>query len=127
VGLLHGRAQGVVEIISASGFYDYQAKYTPGYSRYEYPAKLSANLTNRIQAIAEVIFAQAGCRDFARVDFLLAGDVDVRLLEINTIPGLTATSLLPKSASCNGYDFERLAIAMLQPAIERFQQSTIAG
>ncbi len=127
VGLLDGKAQGVVEIISARGFYDYQAKYTPGYSRYEYPAKLSADLTDRIQSIAEAIFAHAGCRDFARVDFLLAGDDDVRLLEINTIPGLTATSLLPKSASCNGYDFEQLAIAMLQPAIARFQQSTFAG
>jgi D-alanine-D-alanine ligase len=127
VGLLHGKAQGVVEIISASGFYDYQAKYTPGYSRYEYPAKLSADLTRRIQLMAEAIFEHAGCRDFARVDFLLAGDDDVRLLEINTIPGLTATSLLPKSASCNGYNFEQLAIAMLQPAIERFQQITLAG
>jgi D-alanine-D-alanine ligase len=127
VGLLHGKAQGVVEIISARGFYDYQAKYTPGYSSYEYPAKLSAELTCRIQLMAEAIFEQAACRDFARVDFLLAGEDDVRLLEINTIPGLTATSLLPKSASCNGYDFEQLAIAMLQPAIDRFQQGTIAG
>jgi D-alanine-D-alanine ligase len=122
VGLLHGKAQGLVEIISTRGFYDYEAKYTPGYSRYEFPAKLDDQLTSDIQQLAERIFAQAGCRDFARVDFLLAGEKDVRLLEINTIPGLTATSLLPKSASCKGYDFEQLAVAMLQPAIARFEQ-----
>jgi D-alanine-D-alanine ligase len=126
VGLLHGKAQGIVEIISARGIYDYEAKYTPGYSRYEFPAKLAVDLTRDIQQMAERIFVAAGCRDFARVDFLLADEADVRLLEINTIPGLTATSLLPKSASCNGYDFEQLAVAMLQPAIGRFQQRNAA-
>lgn len=123
VGLLNGKAQGIVEIVSTSGFYDYQAKYTPGFSRYEYPAKLPAELTKQIQLMSERIFSAAGCRDFARVDFLLAGESDVRLLEINTIPGLTATSLLPKSASCNGYTFEQLAAAMVQPAIARWNSN----
>ena len=119
VGVLHGKAMGVVEIVSASGVYDYQAKYTPGSTRYRVPAPLDAALEARVKAEAEALFAACGCRDFARIDFLLDG-TQPYFLEINTLPGLTATSLLPKSASCIGLDFEALALELLAPALARF-------
>lgn len=118
VGVLNGRAMGVVEIVSASGVYDYEAKYTPGATEYRYPAELAAEVETRIKADAEALFAACGCRDFARIDFLLDG-AESYFLEINTLPGLTATSLLPKSASCVGLDFESLGRALVSPAIER--------
>lgn len=118
VGVLNGRAMGVVEIVSASGVYDYEAKYTPGATEYRYPAELAAEVEARIKADAEALFAACGCRDFARIDFLLDG-AESYFLEINTLPGLTATSLLPKSASCVGLDFESLGRDLVSPAIER--------
>ena len=119
VGVLKGAAMGVVEIVSASGVYDYTAKYAAGSTEYRYPAKLEPELEARIKAQSEALFDACGCRDFARIDFLLDG-AQLYFLEINTLPGLTATSLLPKSASCVGFDFESLAAELVAPAIERF-------
>ena len=119
VGLLEGKAMGIVEIVSASGVYDYEAKYTAGRTEYRFPAKLDAAVEQRIKAAAETIFGACGCRDFARVDFLLAAETPY-FLEVNTLPGLTATSLLPKSASCEGHDFEMLAAKLVSPALQRF-------
>ena len=119
VGVLKGAAMGVVEIVSASGVYDYTAKYTAGLTEYRYPAELESELEVRIKAQEEALFDACGCRDFARIDFLLDG-AQLYFLEINTLPGLTATSLLPKSASCVGFDFESLAGELVAPAVERF-------
>jgi len=120
VGVLQGAAMGIVEIASASGVYDYKAKYTPGSTEYRYPAELDAGVEARIKAQAEELFDACGCRDFARIDFLLDGKQSY-FLEINTLPGLTPTSLLPKSASCIGFDFETLAAELVVPAIGRFK------
>jgi len=119
VGLLHGAAMGVVEIRSSSGVYDYRAKYTPGSTEYLFPADLNAEVEARIKDEAERLFDACGCRDFARIDFLLEGTRPY-LLEVNTLPGLTATSLLPKSAGCIGLDFDRLAAELVAPALARF-------
>jgi D-alanine-D-alanine ligase len=121
VGVLKGAAMGIVEIVSQTGVYDYQAKYTPGSTEYRYPAELEPAIEAKIKAHAEQLFDACGCRDFARIDFLLDGTRPY-FLEINTLPGLTATSLLPKSASCVSYDFEQLAAELVGPAIARFQQ-----
>ena len=126
VGVLHGAAMGVVEIVSASGVYDYKAKYTPGSTEYRYPAELQPEVEARIKADAEALFTACGCRDFARIDFLLDG-VESYFLEINTLPGLTATSLLPKSASCVGLDFESLGRDLVSPAIGRFNARETKG
>jgi D-alanine-D-alanine ligase len=120
VGVLQGAAMGVVEIVSQSGVYDYQAKYTPGSTEYLFPAALEPKVEAQIKAYAEQLFDACGCRDFARIDFLLEAQRPY-FLEINTLPGLTATSLLPKSASCVGFDFEQLAAQLVSPAIQRFQ------
>ncbi len=119
VGLLGGAAMGVIEILSGSGAYDYTAKYTPGGSEYRVPAELPEALARRIRSQAERLFAACGCRDFARIDFILE-DSTPYLLEVNSLPGLTGTSLLPMSASCQGYDFAELAMALVRPAMERF-------
>ena len=119
VGLLNGEAMGIVEILSPEGKYDFTAKYTPGATEYRYPAELEPAIQTRIKKDSEALFAHCGCRDFARIDFLLEGTV-AYFLEINTLPGLTATSLLPKSASCTGMDFETLARELVTPAIQRF-------
>ncbi|MGJ8653503.1 MAG: D-alanine--D-alanine ligase family protein [Opitutaceae bacterium] len=120
VGVLDGAAMGIVEIVSSTGVYDYKAKYTPGSTEYRFPAELPADVETQIKTAAEALFKACGCRDFARIDFLL-DDQDAYFLEINTLPGLTATSLLPKSASCIGLDFESLAAKLVAPAIARFE------
>jgi D-alanine-D-alanine ligase len=125
VGVLEGVAMGVVEIVSQSGVYDYKAKYTPGSTEYLYPADLEPAVEAAIKEQAERLFEACGCRDFARIDFLLDGSCPY-FLEINTLPGLTATSLLPKSASCVGFDFEQLAAKLVAPAIARFNEGGAA-
>jgi D-alanine-D-alanine ligase len=122
VGLLDGRAMGIVEIVPLAGVYDYKAKYTKGSSEYRFPAPLDAPVTAAIAAAAERLFAACGCRDFARADVFLEPDGRFYFLEINTMPGMTETSLMPKSASCVGLDFASLVRRMAAPALARAAQ-----
>lgn len=121
VGLLGGKAMGIVEIRPKAGVYDFTNKYTSGNTDYLFPAPIDAASTEKIKAAAERLFTACACRDFARADVILQTDGSFYFLEVNTMPGLTATSLLPKSASCIGLDFEALTAAMIAPAIERFR------
>jgi D-alanine-D-alanine ligase len=121
VGVLHGQALGVVEVIPKGGVFDYKSKYESGFTRYQFPAILSPEVEQGLQSDAETAFAACGCRDFARVDFIGEKDGSWCFLEVNTIPGLTETSLLPKSASCVGYDFNRLVQELVSPSIKRFR------
>ena len=120
IGLLEGRAMGVVEIVPLAGVYDYKTKYTKGSSEYRFPAALPAGVTAAIGAAAERLFRAGGCRDFARADVFLEPDGTFCFLEINTMPGMTETSLMPKSASCLGLDFAALARRMVSPALARW-------
>jgi len=124
LGLLDGQALGLVEIVPRQGVYDYRSKYTPGSSEYLYPAPVAADLAARIQAAAEALFRACGCRDFARADLFLEPDGRFYFLEINTLPGMTETSLLPKSASCLGLDFPTLVRRMVAPACARALRSS---
>jgi D-alanine-D-alanine ligase len=120
-GVLNGRALGVVEICPRAGVYDYANKYTAGATEYFAPARIGEEAAEAARQGAEVAFAVCGCRDFARVDFILrAGDKAPFLLEVNTLPGMTGTSLLPKSAGCCGLDFAALTREMALPALRRF-------
>lgn len=121
VGILHGRALGIVEIRPASGVYDYASKYTQGLTEYFAPAPIEEDLAARIRRAAEAAFAACGCRDYARVDFRLSTQDEPFLLEINTLPGMKETSLLPMSARCAGLDFTALVKEMVQPAVERYR------
>jgi len=120
VGVLNGRAMGVVEIRPKSGVYDFASKYTKGMTEYFAPAPIDDHWTARAKAAAETAFDACHCRDYARVDFILSEQDGLFLLEINTLPGMKETSLLPMSARCVGLDFSALVREMVSPALQRF-------
>jgi D-alanine-D-alanine ligase len=97
----------VTEIISKNEFFDYEAKYTPGKSDEITPADLSAAVTNEIQRISLQIYEILGCRGIVRVDFIVIGDIP-HFIEINTVPGMTKESLVPKQAAAAGISLEEL-------------------
>ena len=122
IGLLDGQPMGLVEIVALTGVYDYKTKYTKGASEYRFPAAVGPELTAAIGMAAARLFAACGCRDFARADVFLEPDGRFYFLEINTMPGMTETSLMPKSASCVGLDFPSLVRRMAAPALARAVQ-----
>ena len=124
VGILHGHSLGIVEIIPNGGVYDYQRKYTPGSTVYKFPAVLDPEIEFELKDQTDNVFSRFDCRDFARVDFIINEDGLAYFLEVNTIPGLTPTSLLPKSASCAGYNFDQLCRKLVEPAMSRFLENT---
>lgn len=126
VGVLAGRALGVVEIRPKSGIYDFTSKYTKGMTEYFAPAPLDGALTQQAQRAAEAAFAACGCRDYARVDFILSAQSELYLLEINTLPGMKETSLLPMSARCAGLDFIALVRELVKPAVLRFREASFS-
>lgn len=107
----------LVEIVPQGGFYDYEAKYTPGATEEIVPARLSPELTRQAQELAVRAHQALGCRGFSRTD-MLVGDDGVWVLEVNTIPGMTPTSLLPRSAEAAGISFPRLVERMIDLALE---------
>jgi D-alanine-D-alanine ligase len=127
IGVLNGRALGVVEIRPRSGVYDYASKYTKGASEYFAPAPIDAAATAATKAAALASYEACGCRDYARVDFIFSANSELYLLEINTLPGMKETSLLPMSARCEGLDFAALVREMATPALQRFQAATFSG
>lgn len=126
VGVMNGKAMGIVEIRPKSGVYDYASKYTKGLTEYLAPAPFDAAMTSRIQRAAETAFAACGGRDYARVDFIVSDENELYLLEINTLPGMKETSLLPMSARCGGLDFTALVWEMVGPAVQRFSTAAAA-
>ncbi|HEY4989064.1 MAG TPA: ATP-grasp domain-containing protein, partial [Opitutaceae bacterium] len=122
VGVLGGKAVGIVEIKPKSGVFDYKSKYTKGASEYVAPAPLEDAVAARVKTDAETAFSACGCRDFARIDFIISPLGEPFLLEINTLPGMKETSLLPMCARCAGLDFTALVREMVSPAVQRFHQ-----
>lgn len=114
----HKEAQAlpVIEIRPHSGRYDYHSKYTKGATEYLVPAPLDADVAKNIQDIAVKAFQLAGCQGVARVDFMLTEQNEPFALEINTVPGMTATSLVPKAAAAMGLTFEDLCDKLLNMA-----------
>ncbi len=107
VGILGGEALSVVEIRPRDGFYDYTNKYTKGATEYLVPAPLTTAETEAVQSVALAANNALGLKVYCRVDVLLGREGPV-VLEINTIPGMTETSLLPKAAEASGLDFGTL-------------------
>lgn len=122
IGLLRGQSMGVVEVVPQSGVFDYTSKYTKGLTEYYAPAALAEDVARQVRAAAETSFAACGCRDYVRIDFMLSEHGEIYLLEINTLPGMKETSLLPMSARCVGLDFTALCREMVGPAVDRFHQ-----
>ena len=114
VTVLGGRAYPIVEIQPSHDLYDYECKYTPGMSKYICPADLSPKLTNKIKRDTENIFKGLGCEVYGRADYLLADDGQYFFLEMNTLPGMTDTSLVPKAAAAEGLSFEKLVKKIIE-------------
>jgi D-alanine-D-alanine ligase len=119
-GVLEGKGMGVVQIVPAVGVYDFKSKYTPGSTQYLFPAPIPQARADLVRKYAETAFAACACRDYARADFIMPDGEAPVFLELNTLPGMTPTSLLPKSASCVGLNFDELVKRMIEPAIARF-------
>ena len=117
VGVLGNRALDIVEILPDSGFYDYHSKYTQGATSYLSPADISKDLENLVKKEAINIYKALGCRHYARVDFLLDDNLVPHLLEVNSLPGLSSTSLLPMSAKSYGVNFKQLLDLIIKIAI----------
>ena len=116
VGLLDGNALGAIEIEPKGGFYDYKSKYQKGQSEYHFPARLSPTRYQGVLNLAERAVHAVGATGATRVDLLVTSDENEYVLEVNTLPGMTPTSLLPKIAAGAGYDFGDLCEAILERA-----------
>ena len=119
VGILDGSPLPIVEVRPKAGSYDYANKYTPGCTEYFCPADFDASITRMIQGAAMSAFEAIGGRDYARVDVMVRPDGSPVVLEVNTLPGMTETSLLPKAAAAAGISFTDLCERMLRLALAR--------
>ncbi|MDI6605759.1 MAG: D-alanine--D-alanine ligase [Candidatus Omnitrophota bacterium] len=119
VGILDKQALPVIEIIPRKKFFDYQAKYIPGMTNYRVPAGLKDGLAGKIRQAAFSAHKLLGCSGCSRVDMILSDDNLPFILELNTIPGLTSTSLLPKAAMTAGIDFRDLCLRLIKLAYEK--------
>ncbi len=119
VGILAEAPLPVVEVRPKRGAYDYRNKYTPGATEYLCPAPFDAATTARIQAAAMGAFHVVGGRDYARVDVMVRENGEPVVLEVNTLPGMTETSLLPKAAAAAGITYAELCQRMIDLAMNR--------
>ncbi|MGN6552569.1 MAG: D-alanine--D-alanine ligase [Verrucomicrobiota bacterium] len=119
VGILGEQVLPIVEVRPKAGSYDYRNKYTAGCTEYFCPADFDGATTERIQAAALAAFKAIGGRDYARVDVMVRADGEPVVLEVNTLPGMTETSLLPKAAAAVGIGYADLCQRMIDMAIGR--------
>jgi len=108
----------LVEIVPTTGFFDYERKYTPGATEEIIPARLDPAVAAHAAEVAKRAHRALGCRGLSRVDIMVEG-AQVWVLEVNTIPGMTANSLLPKAAAAAGISFPRLLDRLIELALER--------
>ncbi len=116
VGVFGDEVMGVMEILPADGFYGYEAKYERGDTRYVYPAEVGDAIRDRVAELGLAAYRALGCRGVARVDVMLDRSHVPWVLEVNTVPGMTETSLIPKIAKGNGRGFGDLVFDMLSAA-----------
>jgi len=116
VGLLEGRVLGAIEVVPKDGLYDYRAKYTAGMTEYISPPRLPPTRLRGVMNLAERASRALGCTGACRVDVLVTEGENEYVLEVNTLPGMTPTSLLPKIAAAAGLDYPSLCEAILDGA-----------
>lgn len=116
VGILDDTALGAIEIVPKNEFYDFEAKYTDGMAHHILPAPLPETLYRKVLAEGEKAHLCLGCSSYSRVDFLVTVEGYCYLLEVNTLPGMTALSLLPEIAMGAGISFEELVERILSSA-----------
>jgi D-alanine-D-alanine ligase len=118
VGILGSRALGAIEIVPKNVFYDYEAKYKEGMSDHFFPARIEEPVYKRVLDAGLAAHRALGCRGYSRVDFIIDESGSPYILEVNTLPGMTATSLLPDIARGVGIPFPDLIEEILRLAIE---------
>jgi len=123
VGILDEQALPVVEVRPKAGVYDYQTKYTAGTTDYFCPAPFDDAVTSRIQSVALGAFKAIGGRDYSRVDVMVRPNGEPVVLEVNTLPGMTELSLLPKAAAAAGLSYPQLCQRMVDLALKRTGKS----
>lgn len=116
VFLMNGKPYPVVRIESATGAYDYNAKYITGDTQYHIPSGLSQSKEQEMQVLSLKAFESIGCSGWGRADVMMDEQGQMYFLEVNTVPGLTETSLVPKSASASGLEFDQLVLEILKTA-----------
>ena len=119
VGILDNKPLPIVEVCPKVGSYDYKNKYTAGATEYFCPADFDPAATKNIQDAAVGAFRAIGGRDYARVDIMVRSSGEPVVLEVNTLPGMTETSLLPKAAAAAGLSYEQLCQCMIDLALKR--------
>ena len=120
VGILGERALGAIEIVpQRDGFYSYQAKYDAGGSQHFYPARIPESVYKRALDAGLLAHQVLGCRGYSRVDFIIDGNGEPFILEVNTLPGMTATSLLPEIAQGSGIAFPELVEEIVRLAMTK--------
>jgi len=128
VGILDHDALPVVEICPKHNFFNYKAKYTEGETEYIVPAEITDSMTRELKQVALKAHKILGCEDFSRVDFMIDADQKHYVLELNTIPGFTSMSLLPKAAVSYGLSFDQLCIKLVEMAYgkkEKIKDTTV--
>jgi D-alanine-D-alanine ligase len=118
VGILKDAPLPIVEVRPKQGSYDYKNKYTAGATEYLCPAPFDAAITKRIQDVGIAAFRAVGGRDYGRVDVMVRENGDPVVLEVNTLPGMTETSLLPKAAAAAGYSYTDLCQMQIELALK---------
>ena len=121
VGILDDKPLPIVEVRPRSGVYDYRNKYSVGATEYFCPAPFEDGTTRRVQAAGLAAFQAIGGRDYARVDVMVRANGDPVVLEVNTLPGMTETSLLPKAAAAMGIGYADLCQRMVELALRRIK------
>lgn len=124
VGVLGGRAMAAIEIIPKSGFYDYKNKYQAGLTEEICPAPVPDEITVRLQNLAESVFKVLHLDAYARVDFLWnEAENAIYVLEANTLPGMTPTSLIPQMAAAEGMDYGELCEKIIENSMKKYNKA----
>jgi len=118
VGILDDRPLPVIEIVPKNRVYDYDAKYKDSATKYLVPAPISEDLSRAARELGVMAHKALGCRSFSRVDMMMKASGELFVLEINTIPGMTERSLLPKAALVTGLRFNALCVNILENALK---------
>jgi D-alanine-D-alanine ligase len=122
VAILKGKPLPIIEIAPKKGFYDYHAKYTPGQTDYICPARISERQEKEIGALGLRAYHALGCSGCARVDLFLSEKGEAFITEVNTLPGMTETSLVPKAAAQKGISFLQLVEIILEEASLKIEE-----
>ena len=120
VGIIDGKALPVIEIIPKSGFFDYANKYQDGCTEEICPAEIDEETAERMQRATELAFKALKLDVYSRADFLLDAKGDIYCLEMNTLPGMTSASLLPKEAKAAGIEYGELCELIIEKSLARY-------